>query len=92
MKHIRIWGCWGFAMFAVVLSPVVVILAVPVAIGVGLDVFDLAGETPIVLALCTPLAIILLRRLSVGTALRRAAAYLWSRRHLDHAADLIHAP
>ena len=79
-------------MFALVLSPIVLILGIPVAIGIGLDVFDLAGETPIVLALCAPLAVMVLRRLSAGAALRRAAARLWSRLHLDHAAKFIHAP
>ena len=92
MKHMRTLGYWGLAMFAIVLIPIVVILAVPVAIGVGLDVFDLAGETPLVLLLCAPPAIVMLRRFSAGTALRGTAARLWSRLHPDHAAHLIHAP
>ncbi len=89
MKRI---GVWGFVVLAIVLSPIALILAVPMAIGIGLDVFDIAGETPFVLALCAPFAIVLLRRLSVGAALRRAVARLRSRLHLDHAADFIHAP
>ena len=79
-------------MLAIVLLPIVVILAVPLAIGIGLDIVDMAGETPIVVALCAPLAIMLLRRLSLGAVLRHVVVRVWSRLHLDHAANLIHAP
>jgi hypothetical protein len=92
MKHIRTWSWWGLAVSAIILSPVAVILAVPMAIGIGLDVFDFYGETPILLTLSTPPAMVLLRRFSAGPALRRTAARLWSRLRLDHAANLIHAP
>ena len=92
MKHIRSVGYWGLAMFAIVMSPILVILGIPVAIGVGLDVFELAGEMPLILLLCLPVVIMLLRRFSVAAALRRGVARLWSRLHLDHVADFIHAP
>jgi hypothetical protein len=92
MQHIRIWTCWGLVMLAIVLSPIVVILAVPLAIGIGLDVVDAGGEMPLVLALCAPLAIAPLRHLSPSRLLRRTVLRRCSRQHLDHAANLIHAP
>jgi hypothetical protein len=91
MKQIHTWGFRGLAIVTMLVSPVLVILSAPVAIGMGLDLFGLVGETPIVLALCAPLALLLLRCLP-GGALRRAAVRLWSRLPLGHAADLIHAP
>lgn len=79
-------------MLAIVLSPIVVILALPMAIGIGLDIADLGGETPLILALCTPVAIGLLRRLMQQGIFRRAVKRFRSRLHLDGAANLIHAP
>ena len=93
MKQIDGWGFWSLMAFAIVLSPCALILAVPVAIGFGLDVFDLASEQTLVAVLCAPLALGLLWRLVVRTtAPRRAVAWLWSRLHLEQAAHLIHAP
>ena len=74
-----------------ILSPILVILLLPLAIGIGLDVFDAAGELPIVAALCAPVAIAVLRHLSAGAALRRAAAYLWARAHIANIASLTQA-
>ena len=75
-----------------ILSPILVILAVPLGIGIGLDVFDAVGKTPIVLALCVPLAIVALRHLPAGAIPRGAVARLRARLHLGHAIDLIQAP
>jgi hypothetical protein len=92
MKHIRACTSLGLAAAAMLLSPAVLIIGIPLAIGIGLDIVEIAGETPFVLALCIPLVIVLLRRFAAGVALRRAVARLWSRLHLHSAADLIHAP
>ena len=91
MKQISTWGYGGLAVLALILSPVVVILALPLAIGIGLDLFDAAGKGPIVVLLCVPLGVTVLRRLSVGAASRRAIGYLWSRVHISAAANLIHS-
>jgi hypothetical protein len=86
MKNFCTYLCWGLAMVAIICSPVAVILAVPLAIGLGLDIFDLGGETPIVFLLCAPLAIVLPPRLF------RAAELLWTRLHHGHPAHLHYAP
>ncbi len=91
MKRVGGWTCWGFLIFAVVLSPAALILAVPVAIGFGLDVFDLASEPMIVAMLCAPLALGLVCWLIALPTPRRALCRLWSRLHLEQAAHLIHA-
>lgn len=86
------WKCWSLLIFAVVLSPVALILAVPVAIGFGLDVFDLASEQLMVAVLCAPLALALLWWLIARSSPRRVISWLWSRLHLEQAAHLIQAP
>ncbi len=91
MKQICSWGYWSLVVSAMILSPIVVILMLPLAIGIGLDVFDAFGKMPIVVALCAPVAIGLLRHLSAGVALRRAAAYLWARAHIANIASLTQA-
>jgi len=91
MKQICSWGYWSLVVSAIILSPIVVILTLPLAIGIGLDVFDASGELPIVLALCIPIAIGLLRHVSAGAALRRAVAYLWARAHIANVANLTQA-
>ena len=91
MKQVCSWGYWSLAVSAIILSPIVVILALPLAIGIGLDVFDAAGELPIVAALCAPVAIALLRHTSAGATLRRAVAYLWARVHIANVANLTQA-
>jgi hypothetical protein len=54
------------------LSPILLIFSVPVAIGIGLDIFH-NGEAPLVLALCSPLAFVLLRRMMPHVPLRQVA-------------------
>ena len=92
MKQVGDWTRWSFLILVVVLSPAAVILAVPVAIGFGLDVFDLASEPTIVAVLCAPLVLGLLWRLATLTTPRRAISWLWSQLHLEQAAHFIHAP
>ena len=91
MKHVDDWACWSLLIFAIVLSPVALIVAVPVAIGFGLDVFDLAGEKTMAVMLCTPFALGLVWQLFARPRPRRAIAWLWSRLHLEQAAHLLHA-
>lgn len=81
MKQFPTWACWGLAVTAILLSPIVLILAIPVAVGIGLDIFDRYGEAPIALALCVPVAFVLLRQVSPGALMRHLAAAL-SRPHL----------
>lgn len=92
MQQLRVCTRWGLVMLAIVLSPILVILALPMAIGIGLDIADLGGETPLVLALCAPVVIMLLRRTLPAGALRSVGSLLRARLHLDHAANLIHSP
>lgn len=49
---------------AVSLSPIVLIFGLPLAVGIGLDIFEHAGKGPFVLALSIPVAFALLRLLS----------------------------
>ena len=92
MKQVGDWTCWSFLILAVVLSPVALILAVPVAIGFGLDVFDLASERMLVAVLCAPFALGLLWWLAAAATPRRVIVRLWSRLRVEQAANLIHAP
>jgi hypothetical protein len=72
-----------------------VIFLIPLTIGIGLDVFALAGETPFALALCAPLAFALLRLFSPRaltrhlTALRRPRLSFSRSGELDYAARSI---
>ena len=91
MKQVTTWGYCGLAVLALILSPVVVILALPLAIGIGLDVFDAAGKGAIIALLCVPFGVAVLRRLSVGAASRHAIGHLWSRLNIGLAANLIHS-
>ena len=43
MKHLCRCANWGIAMVVLLFSPILVIFAAPLAIGVGLDIFDMAG-------------------------------------------------
>ncbi len=92
MNHIRACGFWGLAVVAFLLSPMAVILAVPLLVGIGLDIIDLTGEMPVALALCAPVAFVLLRRLSETASLPRMVARVRSAHHLGQAADLNYAP
>ena len=53
-------GC-GLAIAAILLSPIAVIFSIPLTIGIGLDIFDLIGEGPFMLALCAPAVFVLFR-------------------------------
>ncbi len=70
---------WGLAVSAVLLSPIIVIFLIPLTIGVGLDIFELISEGPFALALCTPVAFVLLRLISPRTLARQGAALLHPR-------------
>ena len=61
MMKPRSFAAWDLAEAVVLLSPVIVIFSIPLAIGLGLDVFCQCGEVPFALALCAPLAFVLLR-------------------------------
>lgn len=80
-KHFLTWASWGLGVTAILLSPIVLILAMPVAVGIGLDIFDRYGEAPIALALCVPVTFVLLRLVSPRALMRHLAAAL-SRPHL----------
>lgn len=60
MNVVRYCAGWGVAIAMLLLSPVVVIFSIPVAIGLGLDLFEMFGETPFVLAAGLPFAWIVL--------------------------------
>ena len=72
MKHLRSCLTWGLAVAAILLSPIILIFSIPVAIGVGLDIFH-NGEAPLVLALCGPVAFVILRRMVPRVPLRAVA-------------------
>jgi hypothetical protein len=82
--NVRTCASWGLGVTAILLSPILVIFSIPIAIGIGFDIFDLAGEAPFALVLCSPLAFVFLRRVP----LRRAAALL----RLRHSAKVNYAP
>lgn len=84
MKHIPPCATWGLAGVALLLSPIIVIFAIPVAVGIGLDIFELAGEVPIALALCSPVAVALVR----SVPLTQTAAGLRPRERLGNSPGL----
>jgi hypothetical protein len=92
MKHPGAWRAGSLAVIAIVLSPIVVVLAVPLAIGLGLDLCDLVGETPVALVLCAPPAVMLLRRLSGVASLGHLVGRLRLRLHLGRPAGGSGAP
>jgi cell shape-determining protein MreD len=69
MKRFRTYATWSVAVIAILLSPIFLIFAIIAAVGMGLDIFDLAGEGPVALALSAPVIFVLLRR---GRATRPA--------------------
>jgi uncharacterized protein YqfA (UPF0365 family) len=89
MKRFRTYATWGLAVIAILLSPIFLIFAIIAAVGIGLDIFDLAGGGPIALALCVPVAFVLLRRVLPR---QRIKVFLRSRLHLGHATGLDYAP
>jgi len=85
MNFSRTCAAWGLAMVAILFSPIVVIFLIPLAIGVGFDVFELVGETPFVLLLCAPFAFVLLRLVSLRSMARQLAVLLRPRLPLARA-------
>ena len=92
MTDSRICTAWGLAVSAVLLSPVIVIFLIPLTIGVGLDIFELVGEGPFALALCAPVAFVLLRLVSPRTLARQITALSRLRVPLRRPAELNYAP
>jgi|SRR5579863_675373 len=76
--NVRTCATWGLGLAAILLGPILVIFSIPITIGIGRDIFDLFGAAPFALALCSPLAFVLLRRLPLRRAV--AEARLWPRR------------
>ena len=64
----------GRAMSAVLLSPLLVIFALPVALGIGCDIIGAAGETPVALAISVSAAAAMLCGARLGVGPRRAPA------------------
>ena len=73
MNDTRTCAKWGLAVLAILLSPIILIFSIPLMIGIGLDIFDRYGEAPIVLALCAPVAFVLLRLVSPRALVRQLA-------------------
>jgi len=87
MKRFRTYVIWSLAVGAILLSPLFLIFGIVAAVGIGLDIFDIAGPVPFALALSVPVAFVLLRRRR-----RRIALFLRSRLHLGQATQLNYAP
>ena len=64
MNNSRTCTAWGLGVSAILLSPIFVIFLIPLTIGIGLDIFDLFGEAPFAVALCAPVAFVLMRLVS----------------------------
>ena len=79
MSNARIYANWGLAGLSLLLSPILVIFAVPLAIGIGFDILDTCGEAPFALALFAPVAYVLVR---VLTSLRLPRAVAAGNRRL----------
>ena len=76
MTNSRICTVWGLAASAILLAPIFVIFFIPLTIGVGLDIFDLVGETPFAVALCAPAAFLLVRQIASRALAHQLAALL----------------
>ena len=74
MDNVRICTGWGLLISAILIAPIVVIFLIPLAIGMGLDIFEMIGEVPFALALCAPAAFVLLRLVAPGPLARLLAA------------------
>jgi hypothetical protein len=93
MTNSRTCTIWGIAVLAILLSPIIVIFSIPLAIGIGVDIFDLVGETPIAIALCVPVAFVLLRLVSPRALVHQlAAALLQPRLPHDRSSRLNYVP
>ena len=74
MTNSRICTASNVAVSAIHLSPIIVIFLIPLTMAIGLDIFELFGEAPFALALSTPLAFVLLRRVSPRALAQQLAA------------------
>ncbi len=89
MKYFHTCMTWGLAFVAIVLSPIILIFAIPLAVGIGLDIFDLFGNGPIALALSAPVAFAVLHRVSPRAVMRQFAGFVThSRQPLHPSAEL----
>ena len=92
MDNARTFTIWGLAVSAFLLSPIIVIFLIPLAIGIGVDIFDLVGEVPFALALCAPVAFVLLRVISPRSLGHQLTALLRPRLPLGRSGELNYAP
>ncbi len=93
MKNVRTCAAWELAVVAILLSPIVLIFAIPLAVGIGLDIFDLVGEGPVALALGGPAALLILLQVLPRIPLRQlAAVVVRPRLALGHAAAPNYSP
>ncbi len=74
MTNSQICTASNLAVSAILLSPIILIFLIPLMIAIGLDIFELFGEAPFALALSTPLAFVLLRRVSPRALAQQLAA------------------
>ena len=64
MQHVLCWAKWITAVASIMASPIVLMLAVPLLIGIGVDVAGLRAERLLVLLLWGPTGLVLLRRVA----------------------------
>ena len=62
MKRFQTYATWSVTVIAILLSPIFLIFAIIAGVGIGLDIFDLAGEGPVAPALGVLAIFMLLRR------------------------------
>ena len=89
MKHLRIYAFWALVLVALLISPIFVIIAIPLAVGIGLDIFDILGAVPFALALGALVALALLHCVAPR---QRIAKFVRSRLSSGHAAEPDYAP
>jgi hypothetical protein len=73
MKNLDDGATTGFAASAMLLIPILLICALPVALGIGCDIIGAAGEAPVALAIGAPAAAVLCSAL-LGAATPRIRA------------------
>ena len=74
MEHAICWARWVLAVATVMASPIVLMLVVPLVMGIAFEAADLRSERMLVLVLCAPAGVVLLRRLAGQRPPRRSAA------------------
>ena len=73
-KHLVILGaCWALGLCAVLAGPVAGVFAIPLMLGIVLDIVDKAGAAPTLLFVSVALVLLPLSRPAVRARLRRAA-------------------